>query len=615
MKFNSISEFRSYKNSLKHHDTISIIVCGGPGCLARGSREIFHEFNKIIKNQPELNLDIKLKVKETGCHGMCQQGPLVIIQPQNIFYTKVKPGDVKKIIDETVVKGKLVKNLLYKLANNGKVYKTFEEIPFYKNQVKIALRNVGSIDPEDVVDYIAAGGYSGLAQVFTNYTPEQVIKIIEKSGLRGRGGGGFPTGKKWHSCRIARGSQKYVICNGDEGDPGAFMDRSIMEGDPHSIIEGMIIGAYAVGASRGYIYVREEYPIAVKRLTKAVNQARKLGFLGKNILGMGFNFDIKIKRGGGAFVCGESTALMKSIQGDIGEPRAKYIHSVERGLYNKPTLLNNVETWANVPVIVTKGWEWFSQIGTKDSKGTKVFSLVGKVVNTGLIEVPMGTTLRELIFEIGGGIASGRKFKAVQTGGPSGGCLPETMLDLPVDYEKLSEAGSMMGSGGLIVMDDRTCMVDVARYFLEFLIDESCGKCLPCREGLWQMYQLLNSITKGKGKLEDLETIKTLGWVMKNGSLCGLGKTAANPVLSTLKYFKDEYIAHIKEKRCPAGVCTSLTTYYIDIGSCKSCGMCTDACPANCIVRINDSLHIDQSRCSKCGICYNVCPFGAIKVR
>ncbi len=615
MRFNTLQEFWDFKNSLKDSESeTTILVCGGPGCLARGSRDIYQALQQEKEKHPEVSLNIELKIKETGCHGLCQKGPLVVIMPEKLFYTEARPQDAKRIIEDTVLKGQIIDELLYR-SPDGKVYTTFDEIPFYKHQTRIALRNVGNIDPEDITDYIKKGGYTALALVLKEFSPEQVIQAIEKSGLRGRGGGGFPTGKKWRYCREAEGDTRYIICNGDEGDPGAFMDRSIMEGDPHSVIEGMVIGAYAVGSPQGYIYVREEYPIAVRRLRKAIDDAEKHGFLGDNILGTGFSFNIKIKRGGGAFVCGESTALMKSIEGNIGEPRAKYIHSVERGLYNQPTVLNNVETWCNVPVIITRGWEWFAEIGTDKSKGTKAFSLVGKAVNTGLIEVPMGTPLKKIIYQIGGGIAGKKKFKAVQTGGPSGGCLPEEKLDLPVDYEKLTQAGSMMGSGGLIVMDERTCMVDVARYFLKFLMDESCGKCVPCREGLLQMFQLIDSITKGKGKMEYLDTIETLGWAMKEGCLCGLGKSAPNPVLSTIRYFKEEYLAHIQAKRCPAGVCAELTAFYIDPELCKACGACIKACPAESITTQEDFCVIDDSKCTKCGTCYDVCRFGAVKVK
>ncbi|MDK2836805.1 MAG: NADP-reducing hydrogenase subunit HndC, partial [Thermosediminibacterales bacterium] len=532
-----------------------ILVCGGPGCLAKGSREVFEAFKRKIEQN---KLHVELQLKETGCQGLCQKGPLVTVKPGNLLYTEVKSEDVGEILD------KIIKSD----SNYDRALKK-DEISFYKYQTKIALRNVGEIDPENISDYIERGGYEALKKTLHEMTPEEVIDTVEKSGLRGRGGGGFPTGKKWRYCRNADGPVRYVICNGDEGDPGAFMDRSIMEGDPHSVIEGMVIGAYAVGSRQGYIYVREEYPFAVKRLKKAIEDSRKMGFLGKNIAGSGFDFDIEINRGGGAFVCGESTALMRSIEGNVGEPRAKYIHSVERGLWDMPTVLNNVETWANIPPIINKGWEWYLSFGTKTSPGTKAFSLVGKVKNTGLIEVPMGTTLRDIIFKIGGGMIEGRSFKAVQTGGPSGGCLPAEKLDLQVDFDQLTKEGSMMGSGGMIVMDDRTCMVDVARYFVNFLLDESCGKCVPCREGLKRMSEIMGRITHGLGSEKDLEVLEEICWTMKEASLCALGKSAPNPVLSTIKFFREEYLKHINEKTCPSGVCKHLTTYYIDENICK----------------------------------------------
>lgn len=579
-----------------------ILVCGGPGCLAKGSREVFEAFKRKIEQN---KLHVELQLKETGCQGLCQKGPLVTVKPGNLLYTEVKSEDVGEILD------KIIKSD----SNYDRALKK-DEISFYKYQTKIALRNVGEIDPENISDYIERGGYEALKKTLHEMTPEEVIDTVEKSGLRGRGGGGFPTGKKWRYCRNADGPVRYVICNGDEGDPGAFMDRSIMEGDPHSVIEGMVIGAYAVGSRQGYIYVREEYPFAVKRLKKAIEDSRKMGFLGKNIAGSGFDFDIEINRGGGAFVCGESTALMRSIEGNVGEPRAKYIHSVERGLWDMPTVLNNVETWANIPPIINKGWEWYLSFGTKTSPGTKAFSLVGKVKNTGLIEVPMGTTLRDIIFKIGGGMIEGRSFKAVQTGGPSGGCLPAEKLDLQVDFDQLTKEGSMMGSGGMIVMDDRTCMVDVARYFVNFLLDESCGKCVPCREGLKRMSEIMGRITHGLGSEKDLEVLEEICWTMKEASLCALGKSAPNPVLSTIKFFREEYLKHINEKTCPSGVCKHLTTYYIDENICKGCHVCVKVCPTGAISgEIKQPHFIEEDKCIKCGRCFDVCKFNAVRIK
>jgi len=487
------------------------------------------------------------------------------------------------------------------------------EIPFYANQQRIVFAKSGKVDPTNIDDYISVDGYSSLAKVLIKMTPDEVIESVEKSGLRGRGGGGFSTGRKWRSCRQAKGYPKYVICNGDEGDPGAFMDRSIMEGNPHAVLEGMAIGAYAIGSDRGYIYVRLEYPLAVDNLRIAIKQAKEYGFLGKNILGTDFSFDVQISRGAGAFVCGESTALMASIEGLPGEPRAKHIHTSEKGLFGKPTNLNNVETWTNIPVIINKGWEWFAGIGSENSKGTKVFSVVGKVKNTGLVEVPMGMTLRQIIYDICGGVADNRKFKGVQTGGPSGGCLPESLLDLPVDFDRLTEAGSMMGSGGMIVMDDHTCVVEVARYFTEFLTRESCGKCTACREGVREMLEILEKITSGKAKSEDIELLEQLCYYVRDNSICGLGKSAPNPTLSTLKYFKDEYLAHIEQRRCPAGVCRELTTFLIDAEKCKACGKCIKACPVDAITGEKKVAHvIHQDKCVQCGSCRDVCPFDAV---
>lgn len=595
------------------HDLPSVLVCFGTGCQANGSRDVAAAFEEEIKKQG-LAVNVSIGLKTTGCHGYCENGPLVVLRPQDVLYLKVKPKDVPEIVEKSIKEGAVIDRLVYKDVNTKAAIAKYHEIPFYAYQKRIALRNIGTIDPCAIEDYLINDGYKALAKALT-MDPEAIIKEIEESGLRGRGGGGFPAGRKWRSCRAVESDVRYVMCNGDEGDPGAFMDRSIMEGDPHSVIEGMIIGAYAVGAHQGYIYVRDEYPLAVKNLQIAIDAARKMGFLGKNILGSGFDFDIKISRGGGAFVCGESSALMRSLEGKVGEPRAKYIRSVEKGLYDKPSVLNNVETWNNVPVIILNGAKWYASMGTEGSKGTKVFSLVGKVNNTGLVEVPMGITIKELVEKIGGGVLGGKAFKAVQTGGPSGGCIPKELSDLPIDFDSLTKAGSMMGSGGIIVMDENTCMVDVARYFIGFLVEESCGKCVPCRDGLPRMLDILNKITEGKGKEEDIDTLYELCDVLSWGALCGLGTSAANPVLSTLKYFKDEYIAHIRDKKCPAGVCKSLITYRIDAEKCTGCMLCAKNCPQQCIAGEKKKPHvIDESKCIKCGICYDVCKFDAVMI-
>jgi NADH:ubiquinone oxidoreductase subunit F (NADH-binding)/(2Fe-2S) ferredoxin len=591
-----------------------VLVCAGPGCLLNGSLKVAEALERAIRER-RLDAKLSLGLKTTGCHGLCEQGPLVVIQPRAIFYPRVKPKDAAEIVEKTLENGEVLERLLYRDPKTKQRVEQYTAIPFYHKQIRIALRNIGKIDPCNIDDYIAAGGYAGLAKTLTKMKPEEVVEAVVRSGLRGRGGGGFPTGRKWRTCRNAPAEPKYVLCNADEGDPGAFMDRAICEGDPHAVIEGMIIGAYAVGSAQGYIYVREEYPLAVERLGLAIEQARERGLLGDDILGSGFSYDIRIARGGGAFVCGESSALMKSVAGEVGEPRAKYVHSVIRGLHDKPTVLNNVETWADVPWIITEGAEKFAALGTKTSTGTKAFSLVGKIRNTGLIEVPMGMTLREIIYGVGGGIIGDRPFKGVQTGGPSGGCLPESKLDLPVDFDSLTEAGSMMGSGGMIVMDDRTCMVDTARYFLKFLVEESCGKCVPCREGVHQLHQMLEAICRGDGKPGDLEKIESLSDVVVKSSLCALGKSAPNPVRSTIRYFRDEYEAHINDKKCRAGVCRDLFTFQISEEKCTGCGLCAKACPVDCIAGGTKSIHvINVKKCTRCGACRNVCPVDAVEV-
>lgn len=590
-----------------------VLVCCGTGCQANGSMNVYHAFQDKLTNNKDIQLETYTKA--TGCNGWCEKGPLVKIMPDDITYLHVKPEDVEEIIAKTIDKGELVERLLYKDPKTKQHYKSHHQIDFYKKQHKVALRNIGEIDPASIEDAMARGGYQNLERML-KMEPSEVVDEIVKSGLRGRGGGGFPTGVKWKSCAAVDRYPKYVICNGDEGDPGAFMDRSIMEGDPHSVLEGMLTCAYAVGASKGFIYVRDEYGLAITNLTQAINDAHSHGFLGDNISGSDFSFDIKIVRGGGAFVCGEETALIASIEGNIGEPRDKYVFPTEKGLWGQPTVINNVETWANIPVIMADGADKFAALGTEGSKGTKVFSLVGKVVNTGLVEVPMGTALREIIYDIGGGIQGGRKFKAVQTGGPSGGCIPESLLDLQVDFDTLTRAGSMMGSGGLIVMDDRTCMVEVARYYLNFLAGESCGKCAPCREGIRSLLEIVTRICEGQGQIEDLDLLQEISETVQAASLCALGRTAPNPVLSTLKYFRDEYVAHITEHRCPAGICQGLTEFYIDPQLCKGCTLCAKNCPADAIRGEKKQVHrIEQDKCIKCGQCIDNCKLQAVKVR
>mgnify|MGYP000663426824 FL=1 len=587
-------------------------VCGGTGCRARGSEEVLARFQALLQEE---GLAETVELKFTGCHGLCERGPLVSLAPQEIFYQSVEADDVRAIVTETLRRGVVIERLLAQDPATGRRVRREQELPFYRRQYRVVLRFNGVIDPTDIREYLALGGYRALGTVLTRMAPDEVIELIERSGLRGRGGAGFPTGKKWRLARAAPGAHKYVICNGDEGDPGAFMDRSVLEGNPHSVIEGMAIGAYAIGATHGIIYVREEYPLAIRTLEIALAQAREYGFLGEEIFGSAFSFDIEIVRGAGAFVAGEETALIAAVEGKVSEPRQRPPYPVHRGVWGHPTVINNVETWANVPIIIERGPEWFANLGTATSKGTKIFSLVGKVANTGLVEIPMGMTLRELIEEIGGGAPPPREIKAVQIGGPSGGCVPKALFDLPIDYESLTEAGAMMGSGGLIVMDDRTCMVDVARYFMDFLRDESCGKCLPCREGTHRMYELLTAICEGRATEADLELLEELAQVVKETSLCGLGQTAPNPVLTTIRYFRHEYEAHIRERRCPAGVCKALIRYVINPERCTGCLACLSPCPQGAIRGQLKQPHvIDQDRCIKCGICQEVCQFGAVEV-
>ena len=589
-----------------------VLVCGGTGCTSSGSQQIIDVLKKEIK---AAGLENEIEVVKTGCFGLCALGPIMIVYPEGTFYSMVQEKDIPEIVSEHLVKGRIVSRLVYDETVTENGIKSLQDTAFYSKQHRVALRNCGVISPENIEEYIGTGGYEALGKVLTEMTPEEVIQTILDSGLRGRGGGGFPTGMKWKLARniVPDADQKYVCCNADEGDPGAFMDRSVLEGDPHVVLEAMAIAGYAIGANQGYIYVRAEYPIAVKRLEIAINQAREYGMLGKDIFGTGFDFDIGLRLGAGAFVCGEETALMTSIEGNRGEPRPRPPFPAEKGLFQKPTILNNVETYANIPQIILKGADWFASMGTEKSKGTKVFALGGKIKNTGLVEIPMGTTLRTVIEEIGGGIPNGKKFKAAQTGGPSGGCIPAEHYDIPIDYDNLISIGSMMGSGGLIVMDEDNCMVDIAKFFLAFTVDESCGKCTPCRIGTKRLYEMLDKITKGQGTLEDLDKIEELCYYIKNNSLCGLGQTAPNPVLSTLRYFRDEYVAHVVDKTCPAGVCKDLLKYNIDPDKCRGCTLCARKCPASAISGTVKQPHIiDQDKCVKCGACMETCKFGAI---
>ena len=609
-----IKEEQAKSQKIMAEQGLRVLVCAGTGCVANGSLKVIEKFKELGADVSTLTEYDKMTIVPTGCHGFCEQGVLVIIPDKHVTYVKVKESDVEEIFESHVKNNQPVERLLYTdPATQQHVHKN-EDINFYAKQTRTALANCGKINAECIEEAIAVRGYEALANIIKEGNPDAVIDEIEKSGLRGRGGGGFPTGRKWRFTAANKGGKSYVVCNGDEGDPGAFMDRSIMEGDPHKLIEGMAIAAYAIGADEGYIYVRAEYPLAIKRLRKAIADAEAKNFLGKNIMGSDFSFDLHIKEGAGAFVCGEETALIASIEGERGMPRPKPPFPANKGLFGRPTLINNVETLANVPVIMLNGADWFAKMGTESSKGTKTFALTGDVNNTGLIEVPMGTTLREIVFDIGGGMRDGKKFKAVQIGGPSGGCLTEEHLDIPMDYDNLIKAGAMVGSGGLVVMSDKTCIVEVARFFMNFTQNESCGKCVPCREGTKNMLAILQKIVDGKGTMEDLDTLETLAKDVKEGSLCGLGKTAPNPVLSTLKYFRDEYIAHIQDKTCPAGVCSSMTTYVIDPEKCKGCSKCARNCPVGAISgEIKSPYTIDQDKCIKCGVCVSNCPFKAIE--
>jgi NADH:ubiquinone oxidoreductase subunit F (NADH-binding)/(2Fe-2S) ferredoxin/NAD-dependent dihydropyrimidine dehydrogenase PreA subunit len=613
-KLKNLDDLKNLRESLKNknNSSITVTICGGTGCQASESTNVVNALQTELTSK---GLDESVKVRITGCHGFCEQGPIMVIDPDNIFYCRVSPDDISEIVSKTIQQGHIIEHLLYTDPVSGKKIIKETDIPFYQAQDRVLLSQNHKIDPCSIEDYISIGGYSALAKVYGDMKPDQIIEQIKNSGLRGRGGGGYLTGRKWQQCRDAAGDEKYVICNADEGDPGAYMDRSVLEGNPHAILEGMLIGAYAIGANLGYIYVRKEYPLAVIHARKAIEQANQFGLLGENILGKGRSFNVEVARGAGAFVCGESTALMASLEGKVGEPRPKDVHTVKDGLWHKPTCLNNVETWANVPLIINNGADWFASKGTKTSKGTKIFALTGRVKNTGLVEVAMGTTLRKIIYDIGGGPYDGAAIKAVQTGGPSGGCLPADKFDLPVDFETLAEAGSMVGSGGMVVMDERTCMVDVAKYFIEFLQDESCGKCTPCKLGLSRMLEILTDITEGRGRPEQITLLEELSETMAETCLCALGKTAPNPVVSTLRYFSQEYEVHIRDKSCPAAVCRALIKYTIDPDTCTGCGACLKACPHGAVTGELKKPHmITQNACNKCGICRDVCKFGAVNI-
>jgi NADH:ubiquinone oxidoreductase subunit F (NADH-binding)/(2Fe-2S) ferredoxin/NAD-dependent dihydropyrimidine dehydrogenase PreA subunit len=615
-KLHSLQDLERLQGALvAAHDAeqVCVTISNGTCCQAYGSERVIAAFKTELSQR---GLAEQVKIKTTGCHGFCAIEPIVVVEPAGILYQKVQAGDVQEIVDRTVRQKQVVERLLHVDPVTGQRSTYEKDVPFYRKQQRVLFEQARAIDPTSIEDYVALGGYQALSKALFSMQPEEVIDTIKRSGLRGRGGAGFPTGRKWESCRKAEGEPKYIICNADEGDPGAYMDRGLLEGNPHSILEGMVIAAYAIGSHEGFIYIRYEYPLAVHHLSVALEQARAYGLLGQGILGSDFDFDIAIRRGGGAFVCGESSALMRSLEGAVGEPGAKYVRSVERGLWEKPSCLNNVETWANVPLIINKGWEWYADIGTAGSKGTKIFSLVGKVKNTGLVEVPMGITLREIIFDIGGGVPDGKRFKAVQTGGPSGGCIPESMLDMPVDFDELSKVGSMMGSGGMIVMDEQTCMVDLARYFLNFLREESCGKCTPCREGIARSLEVLNRICNGEGREGDIALLEELGELLEGFSLCALGRTAANPVLSTIRYFRDEYEAHIQDRRCPARACKALITYSIDPEKCTGCTACARQCPQEAISGEKKQAHtINQDLCIRCGVCLDTCKFDAVMVQ
>lgn len=613
-RIKSLEELEKLRNEIKAKkdpNKPTIAICVGSGCIALGVPEIV----KALKNDiTRRNLIEKVEIRETGCLGSCEEGPMAIIYPEEICYFRIKTEDASEIIEKTIIGKKIIERLLYKDPNTGRTVKNLKDIPFYKYQLRPLLEKNALFDPKKIEDYIAQGGYSALTKCLFKMKPEDIISEIKTSNLRGRGGGGFPTGTKWQTTKEAPEDPKYVIVNCDEGDPGAFMDRALMEGNPHSILEGLIIGAIAIGSQQGFIYVREEYPLALENISLAVRQAEGLGFLGKNILGSEFSFNVRIHRGAGAFVSGESSALMTAIEGKVGEPRPKYVHTAVKGIWNRPSCLNNVETWANVPLIILNGAKWFRGIGTKGSSGTKIFSLVGKVKNTGLVEVPMGITLQDLVYKIGGGIKEDKEFKAIQTGGPSGGFIPKKYLKLPVDFDELDKIGSMMGSGGMVVMDEDTCMVDVAKYFVDFLLEESCGKCIPCRDGLKVLSSILDDICRGGGKKEDTQIINDLSETIKEASLCALGSTAANPVLTSLEYFKDEWEQHIKEKKCPAKACKALINYYIEPKKCQACLLCLKECPVNAIHGDKDQVHwIEQEKCTKCGACYDICNFNAVE--